>query len=117
MIERKDAHRVRTRQGERSFVAGHFGVVVATVVLACGLASPAAAQTRCTRDGDWLICEDGQRYAIRVDPFSRSRGGGGRGQLVLPGDAAQSAGPPDSTLLQTADGLVCWRHGDHVHCQ
>jgi hypothetical protein len=90
---------------------------VATVALVCGLASPATPQTRCTRDGDWLICEDGQRYAIRGDPFARARVGSGRGEPPIPGDGGRDAGTPDTTLLQTSDGLVCWRHADHAHCQ
>jgi hypothetical protein len=90
---------------------------VATVALVCGLAAPVTAQTRCTRDGDWLACEDGQRYAIRGDPFARARIGGGRGEPQIPGDRARDAGTPDPTLLLSSDGLVCWRHADHAHCQ
>jgi hypothetical protein len=89
----------------------------ATAALVCGLAAPSTAQTRCDRDGDWLVCEDGRRYAIRVDPFTRARVGGARGAPRVPGDEARHAGTPDPGLLVSSDGLVCWPHGDHAHCQ
>jgi hypothetical protein len=38
---------------------------VRILALIGGPSSSAASQTRCTRDGDWLVCENGERYAIR----------------------------------------------------
>jgi hypothetical protein len=89
-------------------------------LLALGLAaaaSPVAAQTGCTRDGDWLVCDDGRRYAIRQD-LDDPRGGRWRGWPPDRGDTAREwptgeRGP----LVDSRDGLVCWPHGDHVHCR
>ena len=90
---------------------------VAMVALIGELASPAAAQARCTRDGSWLVCENGERYAIRTDPFSRPRMFPGRMELTPPGEGTRDDGAAGSALLQSSDGLVCWAHGDHAHCQ
>jgi hypothetical protein len=85
--------------------------------LAGALAPSVAAQTRCTRDGDWLQCEDGRQYPIRPDPFRRLRPGSGRVEPRVLGDTKQEGGTTDATSLQTSDGQVCWIHGDHAHCQ
>jgi hypothetical protein len=90
---------------------------VAVLALIGGLSSSAASQTRCARDGDWLVCENGERYAIRTDPFSRPRMGSGRMELGPSTDGARDNGASGGAPLQSSDGLVCWTHGDHAHCQ
>ena len=90
---------------------------VAVLALIGGLSSSAASQTRCTRDGDWLVCENGARYAIRTDPFSRLRMGPNPTESGSSGYGARDNGASGGALLQTSDGLVCWAHGDHAHCQ
>lgn len=93
------------------------------LVLVCGLGA-ASAQAGCARDGDWLVCDDGRRYAIRLDadvgsrrwqawPGGRTEGGWG----PFPSDGAPSFVTDGGVPLQGPDGLVCWPHGDHVHCR
>jgi hypothetical protein len=94
---------------------------VAAVVLVCASAPLAGAETSCTRDGSWVVCADGRRYAIRLDPFARAPIRGDRAPLS--GDVtpevtdARPPRAPGGVLLRAPDGLVCWPHGDHAHCQ
>jgi hypothetical protein len=88
-----------------------------TLVLLSLVALPAGGQTVCARDGEWLTCADGRRYAIRKDP----EGGPARGswrawppdRFDPPRETSTTAAAP----LFTQDGLACWPHGDHVHCR
>jgi hypothetical protein len=97
--------------------AGQVGVAVAGMSLVYGPATLADAQTRCVRDGDWLVCEDGGRYPIRTDPFARPRPGSRRGERVGSDVIGPETGMTDPARLRTSDGLECWRHGDHAHCE
>jgi hypothetical protein len=97
--------------------AQYFVGAVAILALIGGLSSSVASETRCTRDGDWLVCENGERYAIRTDSFSRPRLGLGRIELGPSSDATRDNEASGAALLQSSDGLVCWAHGDHAHCQ
>jgi hypothetical protein len=106
------------RPSDRWIPATRWPVGVLALVLACGVAVPAAAQIRCQRDGDWLTCEDGGRYGIRNDRDVRWRSGLGRAAILeAPIDRPGETGTTDRTLLYSSDGQICWRHGDHAHCQ
>lgn len=87
----------------------------AALALICQLAIPASAQIQCTRDGDWLTCENGERYPIRVDPFARMRMRPNPSRQ--PGANTPDAGRASDAPMQTSDGLQCWPHGDHAHCE
>jgi hypothetical protein len=91
-------------------------LALVTLALICGLTSAAGAQTRCTRDGDWLVCDDGERVPIAQDPNARPRMGVWRG---WPGgsDGGRDPWMTDGARLPGPEGQVCWPHGDHVHCQ
>jgi hypothetical protein len=114
---RRIVESIEHRPSDRPIPAARWLVGAAVIVLTCGVAVPADPQTRCHRDGDWLTCEDGGRYPIRIDGDVRSRPSLTRSAPEVPVDATRESGPTDSTLLYSSDGQVCWRHGDHAHCQ
>jgi hypothetical protein len=97
---------------------GRFTVLaLVTLALICGLAMAAGAQTRCTRDGDQVACDDGERRPIAVDPATRPRMGLWRDWPGSAGDGGRDSWMLDGAHPYSPDGRVCWPHGDHVHCQ
>jgi hypothetical protein len=88
-----------------------------TLTLDGGLTATGAGRLTCARDGDWLVCSDGRRYAIRLDADAEARGPRWRprpgDRLDGPRETPTTGGP----LIETSDGLTCWLHGDHVHCR
>jgi hypothetical protein len=116
------------RTGQRPSSAGapsragrpYLGLALIALAVGCGFPASAGAQTDCTRDGDWLACDDGRHYAIRLDPDAGGRLGRWPPGSPVPRDRTDGTRVmpgTDAAPLRTQDGLACWPHGDHVHCR
>ncbi len=93
----------------------YLAFALVTVALACAPATSASAQPQCTRDGDSLVCEDGERRLISPEPDASSPL---RTWRNWPGHlGGREPGTTEGPGRYGFDGQVCWEHGDHFHCR
>ena len=90
---------------------------LAAIALVCGSTTAPSAQAECTREGDRLICPDGEREVVGPESDARPPFGSWRG---WPGPRRSDEGRDgltDEPRVHGSDGRICWPHGDHVHCR